>query len=112
MNHATNDDFLAAYLGYDHVGHLYTLRFSGIILGVFLLSLRTSYDHKPFDMHLATAYALQINGFAHFKNKVDAFRNAATTELTTRSEEAGKAALGLLDARERLSMVDFYLISH
>lgn len=112
LNHVSNDDFLAAYLGYDYIGHLNTLRFSGFILGVFLLYFSTSYERKPFDMHLATVYALQINACAAFNNKVEAFRSAATTDLAARSEQAGEAALGLLDVTDRLSMVDFYLISH
>ena len=112
LNHVSNDDFLTAYLGYDHVGHLNTLRFSGFILGVFLLFIRTSYEHNPFDMHLATVYALQLNGSTHFPDKVKASLSAATTDLAARSEEAGKAALGMLDVTERLSMVDFYLISY
>ena len=110
LDHVTNDDFLAAYLGYDHVGHLNTLRFSGFILNVFLLYARSSWERKPFDMHLAIVYALQINACAQFTNKVKAFHSAATTELAARSDEAGKAAGGLLDVTERLSNFDFDLI--
>ncbi len=102
---------MTAYPGYDNVGNLNTLRFSGFILGVFLLLIRTSYGLKPFDMHSATAYALQINSCVRFTKEVTAFRSAAITELTPRSEGAGEAALGPLDVMERLSVVKFYLIA-